>query len=204
VSNLEPQAWNRYGKEKHIWEYVELGDRRKSWAKFRRVIFCRPLQEDGQLLLDFARRETVLYTNLGMGGAVDEALGRAGMQDLLEPPSIIASYHHRGSDELIHRALKDFGFEELPFKRFAQNAAFYYTMPTAFFLYECFKEDVCAPEVGTAVYATTVRRKLIDVAAKIIRHAGKIILKVTAAAWDALHFEELWRRSGKPPQFMWV
>jgi hypothetical protein len=77
-------------------------------------------------------------------------------------------------------------------------------MLTAFFLYECFKEDVWAPELATAVYATTVRRKLIDVAAKIVHHAGKIVLKVTAAAWDALHFEALWRRSGKPPQFKWV
>lgn len=47
----------------------------------------------------------------------------------------------------MHRALKDFACEVLPFQRFSANAAFYYTMLVAFFLYECFKEDVCQPVV---------------------------------------------------------
>jgi len=47
-----------------------------------------------------------------------------------------------GADELVHRALKEFGSQTLPFKRFGANAAFYYTMAVAFFFYECFKEDV--------------------------------------------------------------
>ena len=47
------------------------------------------------------------------------------------------------ADELVHRALKDFASQTLPFKRFAPNAAYYYTLLVAFFLYECFKEDVC-------------------------------------------------------------
>jgi hypothetical protein len=107
------------------------------------------------------------------------------------------------SDELVHRALKDFGFEELPFKRFAQNAAFYYTMLTAFFLYESFKQDVCSEVVEIGAYATTVRRKLIDVAAKIVRHSGRVTLKVTAATWKGLRFVDLWKKSGAPPRFAW-
>jgi hypothetical protein len=113
-------------------------------------------------------------------------------------------YHGRGNDELVHRALKDFGSEQLPFKRFAHNAAFYYTMLTAFFLYESFKEDVCADVVHNGAYATTVRRSVIDVAAKIVRHGGKVILKVTAATWNGLKFRQLWERSGAPPRFAWV
>jgi hypothetical protein len=42
-------------------------------------------------------------------------------------------YHGRGADELVHRGLKDFGFEELPFLRFAPHVALYYTMVVAFF-----------------------------------------------------------------------
>ena len=50
-------------------------------------------------------------------------------------------------------------------------------------------------------YATTVRRKLIDIAAKIVKTSGKIILKVTQAAWNTLKFDELCERSGSPPIF---
>jgi hypothetical protein len=68
--------------------------------------------------------------------------------DYLTANGLIACYHERGSDELANRALKDFGHEQLPFKRFAPNAAWYYTMLVGHFLLESFKEDVGAPVVG--------------------------------------------------------
>ncbi len=49
--------------------------------------------------------------------------------------------HNRGSDELIHRAFKDFGHQKLPFKKFAPNAAYYYCMVLAFFLFESSEEN---------------------------------------------------------------
>jgi hypothetical protein len=106
-------------------------------------------------------------------------------------------------DELVHRALKDFGFEELPFKRFAPNAAFYYMMLLSFFLHETFKQDVCAPVVKTVCYATTLRRRIIDIAAKIVRHGGRVVLKVTAPTFAALNFGVLWQKSGAPPTYCW-
>jgi len=63
------------------------------------------------------------------------------------------------------------------FKRFGHNAAFYDTMIIVFCLYEAFKLDVCSPVVKVSAYATTVRRQVIDIAAKAIRHPGKIILR---------------------------
>jgi len=51
--------------------------------------------------------------------------------------------------------------------RFAPNAALYYTMVVAFVLFETFKEDVCREVSPVEAYATTVRRRLIDVAAKM-------------------------------------
>jgi hypothetical protein len=69
---------------------------------------------------------------------------------------LIACYHERGSDELANRAIKDFGHEQLPFKRFAPNAAWYYTMLVGHFLLESFKEDVGAPVVAIGSYASTV------------------------------------------------
>ena len=204
VASLLPGAWSRYQKGDSAWDVVEFGDRRKSWKMFRRAIFCRPLCEDRQYLLEFARPDTVLYTNLGRGELIDERLAACGLLDWVKPETIIETYHGRGSDELIHRALKDFSAQELPFKRFAPNATFYYTMLVAFFLYETFKEDVCIPVVKLTCYATTLRRRVIDIAAKVVRHAGKITLKVTTATWMGLDFAKLWQRSGAAPSFAWA
>jgi hypothetical protein len=40
--------------------------------------------------------------------------------------------------------------------------------------------------------------------AKILRHGGKVILKVTAATYEQLKFLDLWMRSGMPPQYQWT
>jgi hypothetical protein len=138
------------------------------------------------MLLSFARPDTILYTNLGMGQPVDQWLTEAGRSELTEPKAIIGIYHGRGSDELVYRGLKVFGFEQLPFKRFAPNAAFYYTMLVAFFLFETFKQDVCAPVLEPVCYATTLRRRIIDFAAKIVRHGGRVVLKITAATCEQI------------------
>lgn len=203
-SQSNQAAWGRYEQGRQVWQYLEFGTRCGNWKRFRRALFCRPLYEDAQMLLPFARPDTVLVTNLGMGQGIDAALVKAGYGQLLQGQGIIAGYHGRGGDELVHRALKDFGFEELPFKRFAPNAAFYYTMLVSFFLYESFKQDVCAPVVEPVCYATTLRRKIIDIAAKIVRHGGRVVLKVTAATFEALNFEVLWQKSGAPPKYCWA
>ncbi|MDI6891327.1 MAG: hypothetical protein QMC83_10405, partial [Thermodesulfovibrionales bacterium] len=96
--------------------------------------------------------------------------------------------------DVTHRGIKDFGFEELPFKRFAANSAFYYCMVISFFLFETFKEDVLEEVIPITSYATTVRRKALDFAAKIIKTGGEIILKVTQAVMEALRIKDLWER----------
>jgi hypothetical protein len=204
LSRLPESNYQSYRNGKQEWHYVELGDRRASWNKFRRAVFCRPLYEDRQRLLEFARPDQILYTNLGCGYKVDEQLRAAGLERWLEAPAILEGYHERGADELVHRALKDFACQALPFQRFSANAAFYYTILVAFFLYECFKEDVCQPVVPLVCYVTTVRRRILDVAGKLVRHAGRILLKISAATWDQLQIERLWEKSGAPPRFAWV
>jgi len=195
ATGIAERFWSHFDRPEQRWQYIEWGDRRGSWRRFRRIIFCRPLYEHRQMLLDFARPDTVIYTNLAMGYPIDEGLQMAGLADLLTAPGVIGAYHHRGSDELVHRAFKDFGFEQLPFKRFMANAAFYFCMMIAFVLFEVFKHKVCIPVVATSAYATTVRRRLIDVAAKLVRHAGRIILKVPRAIFELLDFERLWKNS---------
>lgn len=196
VDSTDRASWSRYENGNRAWDYVEFGDMRSEWVKWRRAIFTRLDDEEDQLLLQFARMESLIYTNLGMGYEIDGQLKEAGCGDWLEGERIVALHHGRGADELVHRGLKEFGPEALPFRRFAYNTAFYYTMLLAFFLFESFKEDVCVPVVPLVSYPTTVRRKLIDFAAKIVRTGGKIILKVTTATWNQLDMRKLWERSG--------
>jgi hypothetical protein len=52
-------------------------------------------------------------------------------------------------------------------------------------------------------YATTLRRRIIDFAAKIVRHGGRLVLKITAATCEQLDFFLLWKKSSSPPRYCW-
>ena len=200
VSAAGDDAWSIHLNNDQEWRYLELGDRRGTWEHFRRAIFCRPTYENRQMLLEFARPDTLIYTNLGTGAELDDALRIAGAGHLLEAEGIVECYHDRGFDELVHRAFKDFVDQRLPFKRFRQNSAFYYTALVAFALFEAFKADVTNIVIPDTVYATTFRRRFIDVAGKIVTHAGRIVLKITRATLARLKMDELWLRCSSPPQ----
>ena len=62
------------------------------------------------------------------------------------------------------------------------------------FLLESFKEDVSAPVIAVGSYASTVRRRLIDIAGKIVSHSGEMILKISQACFENLRFPELFRQ----------
>ncbi len=70
-------------------------------------------------------------------------------------------------------------------------------MVIAFFLFEAFKEDVLEDVIPVCSYATTVRRKALDFAAKIVKTGGQIILRVTEAVMEGLRFSKLWERCQK-------
>jgi hypothetical protein len=200
------QQWQYYfasaaEEDERIWEYYEFGDRRDAWKHFRRAIFTRPMcDETGKVYLPMTRPCQVIYTNLGMGGYVDELLHKAGYGAHITAHSVIGLHHGRGDDELVFRAVKDFGGEILPFRRFAPNAVYYFCMMLTYFLFGCFKEDVCAGVISREAYPTTVRRQVIDIAAKVVRHAHSVVLKVTRPVWEELNFEALWNRCKSPPR----
>jgi hypothetical protein len=110
------------------------------------MIYVRPRRKEGQRKLAFARKDTVIYTNLDLGGPIDQRLKEAGKGALLQVESVIGTDHGRGRDELVHRALKDLSAERMPFEGFFQNMAFYSMMILSFNLYEEFKEDVFGAE----------------------------------------------------------
>jgi Transposase DDE domain group 1 len=198
VGALPREGWKVYDNGHQEWEYIEFGYRYDSWKKYYRAIYTHPAYEGEQRLLDFARPDNIIVTNLGVNPEVVRGCDSQKRKELVEVQSIIHSHHQRGADELPHRGLKDFGFEELPFKRFIPNTAFFYCMLISFFLFETFKQDVLEEVLPVESYATTVRRKVVDFAAKIIKTSRGIILKVTQAVMDNLRFDRLWDRCQNP------
>jgi Transposase DDE domain group 1 len=194
VGALPREGWKVYDNGHQEWEYIEFGYRYESWKKYYRAIYTHPAYEGEQRLLDFARPDNIIMTNLGVNPEVVRGCDSQKRKELVEVQSIIHSHHQRGADELPHRGLKDFGFEELPFKRFIPNTAFFYCMLISFFLFETFKQDVLEEVLPVESYATTVRRKVVDFAAKIIKTSRGVILKVTQAVMDNLRFDRLWEK----------
>lgn len=198
---IESLPKKRYRNKENLWDYVDFIDKRDSWEKPRRTIYTKTYNEGSQLLFPFARPERIFYTNLGVDEKLTEEFKKARKEEYLEAETIIEVYHERGQDELVHRALKDFGTEKLPFERFECNSAFYYIMLVAFFLYESFKRDVVegvVESIGEKSYATTFRRIIIDFAAKIVRTGREIILKVTEAVWKKISIALLWKKCNNP------
>lgn len=198
IEKLPKEQFAEYRKERNVWQYCEFGDRRASWNRFRRAIFTKPVTDDeGQTLFSFARPETLIYTNVGTNTVVTSGLAAVlgGMEAATNPELAINAYHLRARDELVNRAFKEFGGEHLPFKRFASNAAYYYTMAIAFFLFESFKRDMDSPLLPITWYPATFRRRCVDIAGKVTRSGGRIVLKITAAAEAGIGFFALWQRS---------
>lgn len=201
IERCPPFAFHRYEAEDQTWQYLSLFDRRGIWDRSRRALFLRPEYEDGQRMLSFARPERVLYTNLGTGGPVDDRLEAAGLEEWSRPEQVITCYHGRGRDELVHRALKDFGTEQLPFQRFEPNAVFYYVMLAAYNLHETFKADGLDGAIKLTSYATRLRRRVVDIAGKVVRTGGRLILKVPEAVARRLDLRRLWEAVADPPGF---
>ena len=183
------KEFNNYIGKENVWEFVDFIDKRGIWDKGRRAIYLKPfVNDEGETVLPFAREiDRIIYTNLGLDKELNDIFIKGGMEEYFKAETIIESYHNRGNDELVNRALKEFGTEELPFKRFLPNAAFYYSIVLSFFLYESFKRDVAKGIIDGKSYPTTFRRMLIDFAGKIIHTGRRIILKVSQYVYERLN-----------------
>lgn len=194
VAAIPEKEWKQYGQGQQVWSYAAFSYQCDSWKKAYHALYTRPQFDGDQRILDFARPDNIILTNLAKGEPVLEKLPPQRQQYWLQDETVIFHHHQRGADELPHRGLKDFGSEELPFKRFAGNQAYYYLMLVSFFLFETFKEDNLEGILPVPSYATTVRRKLMDIAAKVVRTGGKVILKITQTVIERLRLTTLWER----------
>lgn len=181
---------------KRTWFFLDFTDSRKSWETSWRCIYTKPISDScGQVLLDFERPESVLYTNLGIENELTSKLLALKNWPAIEPETIISAYHSRGCDELVNRAFKDFGTEQLPFKSFSANSAYYYLMAIAFFLFESFKYDMENEAIPVTWYPSTFRRRFLDSAGKIIYTSRRIILKITYLFYRTFNLKALWYKT---------
>jgi hypothetical protein len=108
--------------------YNDLMCRQKQCDEARLTIYGTLSEEDEQYLCAGLFRDSVIITNLGVGKAIDEQLKSVHAKHWLEAGTILGLYYGRGADELPNRALKTYGHEQLPFRRFDANTAWYYLM----------------------------------------------------------------------------
>lgn len=194
VTALAEEEWREYDNGRQLWSYAGFRYKCDKWLKDYRALYTRPKYEDRQRLLEFARPDNIIVTNLAPGEPAFEKLPADLRKYWLKDESVIYHHHQRGADELPHRGVKEFGSEQLPFKRFAANQAYYYMMLVSFFLFETFKEDNLKDILPITSYATTIRRTLIDFAAKVVRKGRGLILKVPEAIMTELKLQTLWTR----------
>lgn len=202
VQEIPVKDFGEYSKDKSSWNYIEFGSKLNSWSKFRRCIFTKlNSDENGQYILDFRKPDNVIYTNIGLCNEADEKLRLAGGGHYFEAETIIQKSHERGADELIHRSIKELATkEQLPFKSFGMNRAYYFLLVITHFIFEAYKQDVTSDVIPITAYPNTFRRKLIDFAAKITSRARYIILNVTNTVYETINVVELWKRCQSPPK----
>ncbi len=196
LQGLPKESFGEIAKNKAVWNYIEFGNKLQSWSKFRRCIFTRLYRDEtGQYAMEFGKPDNVIYTNIGQCKEADERLMAAGGNHYFEAKTIIQKSHERGADELIHRSIKELATkEQLPFKTFGMNRAYYFLLVITHFIFEAYKQDITADVIPVTSYPNTFRRRLIDFAVKITSSARSIILKVSKSVCETINIYELWKR----------
>ncbi|HZL11320.1 MAG TPA: hypothetical protein VFC65_15125 [Prolixibacteraceae bacterium] len=157
------------------------------------------MDQNGQYLLDIGKPDLVIYSNIGLCPEAYEKLRAAGGHGYFETENIIAISYQRGADELIHRSIKELATkEQLPFKSFAMNRAYYYLLVISHFMFESYKRDITPDIIPVTSYPNTFRRRHIDFAVKITSKARNIILNIIQTVYDTINIEQIWKRCQTP------
>ena len=108
---------------------------------------------------------------------------------------ILAWHNQRGHAENFNKELKiGFGLEQMPCGQFGANAIFFRIGVIAYNLFIGFKLNVC-PKMCQSETIGTFRWRLIQVAGRIVRHAGRMILRLSVDAQRFVTLEEIRCRS---------
>ena len=76
-------------KKRQVWSYARLSYQCESWKKAYRALYTRSQYEDQQRLLEFARPDNIILTNLVSGELVLERMPRAVREYWEEDTSLI-------------------------------------------------------------------------------------------------------------------
>lgn len=201
AESIIPDAYAKLTKGKVVWHYFEFANKRASWEKFRRSIFTTlSCDEQGQYIMGLDKTDSLIYTNIGTNIITDERLRASGGECFFETSAIIQLSHKRGADELIHRSIKEMATkEQLPFKKFGMNRAYYFLLVISHFIFEAYKRDVTVGTIPIGAYPNTFRRRLIDFAAKITSGGRNIILNVTREIYETYNLDKIWKKCQSPP-----
>ena len=71
-------------------------------------------------------------------------------------------------------------------------------MVIGFFVFETFKEDALSEVISINSYATTIRRKLVDFAAKITKKGHQIVMKVPHSIMEMYKIDKIWNKCQNP------
>ncbi|MBI9069313.1 MAG: transposase [Salinivirgaceae bacterium] len=198
---IKTDAYGEFTNGKVVWRYFEFANKLTSWKKFRRSIFTTlSCDEQGQYLMGIDKTDCLIYTNIGNNKIADERLRAAGGENFFETSAIIQLSHKRGADELIHRSIKEMATkEQLPFKKFGMNRAYYFLLVISHFIFEAYKRDVTVGTIPISVYPNTFRRRLIDFAVKITSGGRNVFLNVTRDIYETYKLDDIWQKCQSPP-----
>jgi hypothetical protein len=109
-------------------------------------------------------------------------------------PEVLQWHNQRGQAENFNKELKrGFGLERMPCGQFGANAVFFRIGVLAYNLFIGFKRLSC-PESWAHHTIETFRWKVVQVAGRIVHHAGRVILKLVMDADRLVLFEGIRQR----------
>jgi hypothetical protein len=164
LAAIPASQWQSY-QDGHLAETVH--GMAKTTHAFRLIVLRRPVQQDLFAAEAPSLRDTLIATN------------REG-----PPAEIVQWYNQRGetSENRIKELKIGFGMERLPCGTFAANAVFFRIGVLAYNLFVLFKL-LALPQAWRRCQVRTVRWRLYQMAGKVVRHAGAVILKVQQWVW---------------------
>lgn len=184
-----------YKKNKATWGYQEFDYRCARWKKsWRGINTYLGLDETGQYFLDIDHPDRFIITNIPRNSTA--------LPGRCSSIAVIEMSHSRGNHELVHRSIKEFGTEKLPYLKFNCNLGYYGFMALSHFAFSDFVQDclerVHGATVTAASYAGTIRRRFFDIAAKIVRKGRRVVLKFSAAVLKTLKLFDTWKLCNNP------
>jgi len=191
AESVPEDKWSQLNKKEASWRYAQINYKPGSWGEktgpVSAVYTSLVRDEATHPVLEFARPDQIILTNVDLKHA-DKPSSIQSAKD------VVLLNHSRGKDELVHRGTKEFGTEKMPCKRFFMNGGYYHFMVIAHNLLIAFQRDVVAQEEPELMNATptTLRRRVIDIAGRVIRTSRRIILKVAKEHDGPSLLERLW------------